>query len=538
MVDKIPENQLKAINQAKADGISAEERKALEMQGVNEELLEKLSGTKSAEEVDKAVDAYLKEQQDSPSFWKHPIDWFKSDKVSTGEKILAGVGIAGAAALGGWGVFAALGTKGLLAAGAVVVAGGLTSCSSDLDEPTVIVPSNNTNIYNNITINVTNESRDDEILAEIKKLREEQKASNAAILEALLAAGISLNRIMDLLSKMNMTVEDMQTTINNIAGDNENIKATLTTIMNYVKDGNKLTEEGNKLLTEILEKLKGYEASQADVKAILEKMLYKLEEIIAKGDSATEAEKARDEKVQILLQTILENMQAFNADFKGGVAAILEVLDGMSNVQLEMLEAVYKLYDKLGAEAKNIINAIMNGQKVTVEQLNEIINNQKLQNEDLESLKELIMKNNEIAQGTQDAVKDMSANMTEEHKAILEAIKNVQAGGGDYGDLKAILEQIAQNTSLLPDINKQLCLIGSAIEKILDEVKGLRAETQKGLLAILAKIPDGCNCQTVDISGILAKLDEILAELKKDPADNNEDTNHEGIIKDLEDYFS
>ena len=148
------------------------------------------------------------------------------------------------------------------------------------------------------------------------------------------------------------------------------------------------------------------------------------------------------------------------------------------------------------------------------------------------------MENNKIAQGTQDAVKDMSGKMTEEHNAILEAIQKVQAGGGDYGDLKAILEEIAQNTSLLPDINKQLCLIGSAIEKILDEVKGMRTETKEGLLAILAKIPDGCKCQTVDISGILAKLDEILAELKKDPADNNGDTNHEGILKDLEDYFS
>ena len=105
MVDKIPENQLNAINQAKADGISAEERKNLEKQGVADELLEKLSGTKSAEEVDKAIEAFLKEEQESPSFWKNPVKWFKSDQVSTGEKILAGVGIAAVACLGGWGFF-------------------------------------------------------------------------------------------------------------------------------------------------------------------------------------------------------------------------------------------------------------------------------------------------------------------------------------------------------------------------------------------------------------------------------------------------
>ena len=454
MVDKIPENQLKAINQAKADGISAEERKALEMQGVNEELLEKLSGTKSAEEVDKAIDAYLKEQQDSPSFWKHPIDWFKSDKVSTGEKILAGVGIAGAAALGGWGVFAVLGTKGLLAAGAVVVASGLSSCSNDIDQTVDITIKQD---YEALLAALNDkekadQARHDEIIKYFAKLIEQGEdvkkivammsiygAKLDQIIDLLIINNIDNKEIIELLKGLGKSTADIyaamgdmqleqtkQTELLKQLVNNNNIEVKyLEQILAEVRKGNELQEKENEILNLILDKISTLDANDKEGAKLLNAILAQL-------SAFAKVEGDMDEKTHELLQTIIANQEKMDASVKNGVAEILAKLDKMSAEDKERFEMVLPYLEKLGATANDILVAIKNGDQLTTTQL--------------EELKKLIMENNKIAQGTQDAVKDMSGKMTEEHNAILEAIQKVQAGGGDYGDLKAILEEIAQNT--------------------------------------------------------------------------------------------
>lgn len=490
MVDKIPENQLKAINQAKADGISAEERKALEMQGVNNELLEALSGTKSSEEVDNA----LKNYQEEPGFFEKAWGWTKENPVKT-------VATAAAVALSGWGLVAALGIKGaVLGLGALGAGAFFTSCAKE----EVPVAGNTTNFFNNLNIYI--EQATD---PELKK---------------------SLESINDRLERIETNQEQGNKYLNQIV-------SLLTSLVAKVTNIEAKGEEHTKLLTKILDCLNSHMTGTAENFDKLYAYLNKLNSNIETMDSNCAK---YHEKILEKLDTLngnVENMSAENKEFYNFVVDKLSKMEANDVDGLKAIMSILNNFDELNATVREGFKNVLNGQKLTNEQLNTIINNQEIQKSDLDEIKALIMKNNEITKGTKDALDVMSQNMSSEHQAILDAIKNVQAGGGDYGDLKAILEQVRDNTSVLPDINKQLNLVGTAIEKLLEEVQGMRAETQKGLLEILAKIPNGCNCQELDLSGILAKLDELLAEVRKDPNDTNNDNEHEGIIKDLEDYF-
>ena len=60
----------------------------------------------------------------------------------------------------------------------------------------------------------------------------------------------------------------------------------------------------------------------------------------------------------------------------------------------------------------------------------------------------------------------------------------------------------------------------------------MNEETKSILLAILAKIPAGCNCEHVDLTVILEKLDIIIQNIQNNPGGN-----HEGILDDLDDLL-
>lgn len=589
MVDKIPENQLNAINQAKADGISAEERKKLEMQGVADELLEKLSGTKSADEVDKAIEAYLNEQQESPSFWKNPLKWFKSDKVSTGEKILAGAGIALVAGLGGWGAVAALGAKG--AALTLTALGVFTACTNDMDQE--------------VTLNVEKENYD----ALLKALQDKEKADQARheemmkylkalgkgmdeVVKMLLVMGAKLDEVIELmivngtttdqivkilkeqgkdikaiyaaLGDMNIEQEKQTELLKTLVGNDKIEVKYLEEILTEVKKGNELQAKENEILNLILDKLQTLDANDAKGAELLNAILAQLSAFVKQeGDM--------DEKTHSLLHTIISNQNKMSEEAKENVAKILAKLDKMddsmkkgftnvinhivkgNNIDAQILAKLTQVLEKLDNMSKTdkaaytaILNAIQNIDvgdnselSAQLEAILDAINNgNSVTAAQLEELRKLIAENNKIAKGTQDAVNKLNTQMAEDHKAILAKLKD---GNASLDEIKKLLQGIQtgvdNNTVQLTEINDKLSLAGAVINNILANVAGLKDETKALLLQILAKIPNGCTCTTVDLSVLLDKLDKILDALKKDCADGKEDENHEGILKDLEDYF-
>ena len=594
MVDKIPENQLNAINQAKADGISAEEREKLKMQGVAEELLEKLSGTKSAEEVDKAIEAFLKEEQESPSFWKNPVKWFKSDQVSTGEKILAGVGIAAVACLGGWGAVAALGAKGAaVALGVTVVGGVVTSCTSDIDQEVDIKIQQNYDAL--LKALQDKESADQARHKEMMKYLNALNKSMDEVVRMLLALGAKLDEVIELmivngtttdeivkiLKKQGKDIKDIYAALGNMNIEQEKQTELLKTlvgndkieikyleeILGEVKKGNELQAKENEILNLILDKLQTLDANDAKGAELLNAILAQLSAFVKQeGDM--------DEKTHSLLHTIISNQNKMSEEAKENVAKILAKLDKMDNSMkqgftnvialiskgnytnflleniLAKLTQVLEKLDSMSKTDKSAYTAILNAiQNIDVgdnselsaqlEAILDAINNgNSVTAAQLEELRKLIAENNKIAQGTQDAVNKLNTQMAEDHQAILAKLKDGNASLSEIKDLlKGIKTGVDNNTVQLTEINDKLSLAGAVINNILANVTGLKDETKALLLQILAKIPNGCTCTTVDLSVVLDKLDKIIDELQKDPADKNDDTSHEGILKDLEDYF-
>lgn len=596
MVDKIPENQRNAINQTKADGISAEERKKLEMQGVADELLEKLSGTKSADEVDEAIEAYLNEQQESPSFWKNPLKWFKSDKVSTGEKILAGVGIGVVAGLTGWGAVAVLGAKGAtVALAATAVCGTMASCTPD----DAIVEGNTTNLFNNIKIDVT-QAQDPALIDAMLKMQEtinnmslEQQQSNKHLqtiitllttlstkVSSIEEKGAEHTKLLTLIYEQlnSLTTNTTENSgkilayLQKISDQLENMdakqveahRAILTKLNNINANINNLNDSNRSLFNKVLEKLEKIGFEDAGYLEILNKILDEI-------TKSAEQNKAMSQETQALLQTIIENQDKLKGSLETGISAILAKLDKMddsmkkgftniinhivkgNNIDAQILAKLTQVLEKLDNMSKTdkaaytaILNAIQNidvGDNSELSaQLSAILdainNGNSVTAAQLEELRKLIAENNEIARGTREAVDKLGENMDANQKAILEKLK---AGNASLDEIKELLQGIqtgvTNNTVQLTEINDKLSLAGAVINNILTRVNGLKDETKALLLQILAKIPNGCTCTTVDLSVLLDKLDKILDALKKDCADGKEDENHEGILENLEDYF-
>lgn len=571
MVDKIPAEQLNAINSMKADGIDEAERKKLEMQGVKDELLEKLSGTKTAEEVDKAVEAYLKEEADSPSLWKDPVGWFKSDDVSIWKKIGVGAAAVAGVALGGWAAAGALGVKGLAAVAGVAALGlGATSCT---EEPGLKVEGNTTNITNNIGITVN--STDADIIKYLQSI-DKKLQTLEQIIPFLVTIGLDINRIVTILETMGHQIDAIVQALadsgakadkiinliilNNAKQDviinkltegmtanqkaQEEIKGLLKQIIGAVQAGNQLSEQNNTLLTEILAKMGTANDEQS---------IELLKEILAKLTESVEQNKEMDKKTHDLLAAILAKMDKMDAGMKAGFSNIINLVAQGNKISETILDKLKQVVNKLDTMNKTnqaaftaILNAIQNlgeGTDAKLEAiLNAIVNGDEVTAAQLEELRKLVVENNKIAQGTQDAVNDLKNQVSEQYKVILEQLKN---GNASLDDIKNLLAEIKtgvkNNTVQLTDINDKLNFIGAVINNILTKVNGMKHETKALLVEILAKIPNGCTCSDVDLSGVIEILNKLLKKL--DPNDTTDDNpnddsgDHEGIIKDLEDYF-
>lgn len=554
-ISKLTPEQVKLFNEMKVGGLNQEELDKLAKAGVAKELLEAMKTEFPATgEIPSSEPKFPEEK--GPKFWENPVGYFKRDDVSGFEK--GALAVAGLTALGfvGWGVAAALGVKGLITLGAAGVL--FTACSQknvaiagvdyeDKDEET------NELLRQLIALVQEGNNNDQVIIALLKKSCDTTEAAYELlkqlnlgmdkVISLLVQFGAKADEIIELI-KVNNEQQDI--IIDSLSKGNEEIAKLLNEIINLTSQGNMLSETNNTLLTEILAKI----GTSNDAEAI--KLL---KEILEKVTESVKNEKDMDAKANSLLQSILENIQNLNGDMKTGFTNIVDLLTAgnkiAENTYAKLEEVLAKLgkmnanqqagfvavlnaLEGLGNKADAILDAILNGDKLTQEQLDVIIKNQNIQNANFESLKELIMKNNEIAQGTQDAVKDLSTKMTEEHKAILDSILK---GNATLYDIQIILEAIKGDTSQIGDIKQFMNVIGTALEKLLEEVQGLRAETKQGLLAILAKIPDGCKCEPTDLSDLLAKLEIIIQELQSDPGDDIDNPKHEGVLDDLDDFF-
>ncbi len=546
-----PESKAK-LDKIVADGkVTAEEVKGLT--AAEKEALSKALGGK---DLPVNGEIKLKDAPDMPKTKERSL----GETLGVGAAIVAGTTLLGGLIGGAIGFFgggvgavpgAAAGAKLGALVGAALV--GFSSCTgTDIDQD-VNINIEQQNYQELLAALKDKEKADDarhkEIIAlltslgksmtEVVKTLVGMGAKLDQIIDLMVIAGSTTDEIVKLLKEQGKDIKDIYAALGNIQMeqsqqtellkklvDNDNIKIEyLQQILEEVKKGNNLQTNENDILNLIFAKLENLEKNDVEGAKLLNQILAQLTAFVKQeGDM--------DATTHALLQTIINNQESMSDDIKAGIAEILAKLDKMDDNAKERFEALIPLLGNLGELGVQILNAIKEGNALTSAQLQTIINQLGNQSDKLDDIKELIMKNNEIAQQTQDAVKDMSSKMSEEHKAILEAIKN---GTASVDQIQEILVAIKNDTSVLPDMNKKLCVIGTAIDKILEEVKGMRAETKKGLLEILAKIPDGCHCQPTDLTAIIEILNKLLDAIQKDPKDD--DKNHEGILTDLNKYF-
>ncbi len=385
----------------------------------------------------------------------------------------------------------------------------LTSCEKDEPEypkgTTIIY--DNTKITVNITVNIhmTDEELVKTVLEEIKALREEQKEQteiNKAILAELINQGISLERIMTLLEKMNMTAADIfnllkentdkqDQILNEITKGNAELKAKLTQILNAINKGNKLSAENNKLLTMIPVQMG--QANKND-----QTMITLLNTILNKVNESIQNDKAIAAKQQLLLQAILGKLSEIDDHLKQGVLAILGKIDSVSDKNIELLTKIFNSIEsgnKNDEKTNELLTAIFNKVQESIDQNHEMT----------EKTHELLWMIMDKIQGLND---DMKAG-------ILAIIKHVDdASKANIDLLIKLIVKVDQMDSGDKESTKVLLEILAKIEASIESNKEMDAKTQALLQSILDNIQNFNGDLKTAVDKILAKMDQMSAENK------------------------
>ena len=417
---------------------------------------------------------------------------------------------------------------------------------------------NNTLALNNVGTDIKNKL--DEILNEIKDGNELSDENNALLT--------------DILAKL-VTLEANDNTAKDILND------ILTKITKSVQNQEDMKKENYDFYQKVLAKLDAMDANQQKFAANVLAKLDTLSDDMKKGfKNVVDKIETLDENQLKFATAILAKLDAMDENQQKFAAAVLTVLeklpkglqDGLDNIlkavenntltDKEILAKLTDLFNKIGTLQPGQVTdltVVVNAINALGGDLDAILAEIQKGNSQLDAIREAIEKNNQIAAKTNEAIGNLTTQNNKDHETIINLMKQLLAkaetDSATLDDIKAILKEIKTNTKGNWDtslrIEDKLNLVAQTINVILEtqqdlgeETKGillqilakitqpgLDNETKDILLKILAKIPDGCECETVDLSVIVEKLDELIKateEGRKDPI-------HEGILDDLED---
>jgi hypothetical protein len=294
---------------------------------------------------------------------------------------------------------------------------------------------------------------------------------------------------------------------------------------------------GDKVIITPETKISTIEANDKEGKDLLNK-------ILAKVTESVEKQKEMEAENKAFYQAVLDKMGNLDSGMKEGLNKVLEAIDNNTLTDKEILAKLTDLISKFGnlsAGQETDLTVVVNAINALGGDLNAILAEIQKGNSQLEAIREAIEKNNEIAQGTQDAVNNLAAQNNKDHETIIalmtKLLENDANDAATMDDIKAILNEIKTNTKGNWDtslrIEDKLNLVAQTINVILETQKELGDDTKAVLLQILAKIPDGCNCETVDLTVIIEKLDKLIEATEE----GRNDPKHEGILDDLDDLL-
>lgn len=379
--------------------------------------------------------------------------------------------------------------------------------------------------------------------------------------------------------------EMLLTLIGKVDSLDKNVVEAFTTLFGKLDN---ISEEGKTIATQILKAIianNNISAANANMLSILVKQVAQLDKndkagmeligkIWAEVQKYLEENKEMDKKELFMLQSILENIQNFNADTKELLLTVINKFDSLGADAKAILDKIYSALDKnnvissqnqelLGQvvarlvildkndkEGFDLLNKIWAQLQKSIEYnealegkthallhaiLESIQNLSDNEKASLDKILDAINKNSEIAQGTQELVKELLGKVDklgDKADKIIETIANI--GVGEKVDLSKIeamladlLAQEKANGQIFNNLDSKLGLIEVTLEALKKHEMANDPEVLKKLQEILDKIPAGCDCthETLDISVIVDKLQQII--------DKMGDDKNEGILGDL-----
>lgn len=376
----------------------------------------------------------------------------------------------------------------------------------------------------------------DKILAVLSNFMSQESALDnvtQAMLDKILAA---IKNIGDINGggeggTVNVDLSNVEKTLDAILKAIENINGTLNNMDSGLKDAiNNLTDLLNAFMKQEF--------------AMGEKTQELIEAFMAKFSEFVTSEQANDAEMYDLVSKLTVTVQEFmkqeanmDAEEKDLAQKILNAINNLTlggsggdvtvNVDLSKLESMMSiLLDKIGeldSTTKAILEAVLNGNKDFGQALDEI--------------KNLIMENNKIAQGTQDIVAKLGDKLDNFENGIkdilLKILDEEQRQNVTQEEilavLKAVKEDTAKGNDALLRIEEKLNLVAQTVNVLLETTQDMHEGTKALLIQILDKIPAACDC---NIDEVIIKLEEIITIIKENPSDNNE-----GIVDDLEDLL-
>ena len=288
----------------------------------------------------------------------------------------------------------------------------------------------------------------------------------------------------------------------------------------------------------------------ADIAAALEQLGLDISEIASLLADLKTQQQENHEEIKQAHAIIIAMMEKLVAEMKDNGEKLDKIITELksNNVKLDDIIAVllkqnYTL-DAILEELKN--------QGVKLDEQSDLLGkiDEKLDNLDAngkDALKQILIAintNSEVAKGTQEFVKELLDKIGfigKDTNAILEVVAKIAAKEPcetkDYQDmLQKILDAINKNGNVLGNINTKLEFAAVALEGLKAQIEGLK-EQLKGdsnailnkLQEILDRIPETCNCEDVDLTLVIEKLNEIIVKMQ-----TQDNGNHEGILGDLD----
>ena len=371
------------------------------------------------------------------------------------------------------------------------------------------------------------------------------------IVDLLVNAGKSLGDIFAVVSDMKLEQSEQTELINKIVNGNKETAKYLEAILNAVKDGNKISEGNQELLKNILDKMDGLGKGQEGIQDSLNKLLALVQESITTN-------KEIGKNTQDLINKVIEAIGNIKIEGGGGTVGdnskVLAALDKITELLEKSIKQDKDIGDKQEALLTQLIDLVSKiGAKLDVD-LSRLIKGVEKGNIKLDEIKTLIAELTKLVNEGNENNKilgdkilkylekfgyDMNANFS----AILNAINNIEAGGGDTSSIVALLEKVLKNQEKnMETQDKNAKAIIEAMGKIKFEAGDVNIDLsslEKMLQELLAQSKKNGNILTdidAKLDAIKVTGDAILAKIKDESAKN--DNRYDKVYNLMQEIFN